>query len=643
MTENKEYKVQVNTAEVVKKATRMFNGSLSDMLRELLQNARRAGASNALVWVYTKGDKPFLQVQHDGAPFTDATLSSLLNFGGSGWEGSVENEDPAGMGFFSVSCQKDIELSWRTEDGEYALSIPEGALSNVEHTFIPEKREPCLPAEYSVCTHVNLVQDYSGGITSALKTAAVAGLDVTFVYQDPKTLYTTCKPLNLHKYLERVADVVSEQAGFKTYYTGKRRVLETHLEECGCDAIFSTTRESSFYPKVRDSYGTIPVLAYGAHLNLDVLAVFKRNGCSTNVGGYYKSELAPIYIVATDKSELRLTLPARHSFIEDDAFKKLNSVAAQEYLKAWVYRNNGVVSTVTYANYKEYKKIWDGFPESTNFTPVEIDEEAIYLPVDYTESGYSEGSQLVAALETTEKSFKYLGEDFLEMKGFKEYEEFSKKANYIPVDTRNVRLVGTGEFEEPDGEARKVSTLALELYGVEGLDSEPLLRLPLSAVVLPRCYYSRAKDPTVENWDGDVFGFLGLSMEDFRYGARILDEFFIVHTADCTYEAVEDVLESFLQHGLDYETDEAIDTSEAEVAIREYLYAIALRSLGSTEKYRRNMVLVVSRVLSSGACGIIPRKGVDSPVIIVRYSDGEEYELSPKDFYKVAPPRKDSK
>ena len=45
--------------ETINKVTRLFNGSVSDILHELLQNARRAGASTVAVSTIGRaGDRP---------------------------------------------------------------------------------------------------------------------------------------------------------------------------------------------------------------------------------------------------------------------------------------------------------------------------------------------------------------------------------------------------------------------------------------------------------------------------------------------------------------------------------------------------------------------------------------------------------
>lgn len=84
--------------EALSKTTRFFNATLHDILNELLQNARRAGATHVIVTEH--GIR--ITVEDDGAGIADP--SKLLEFGASGWDAKTAMlEDAAGMGFFALS------------------------------------------------------------------------------------------------------------------------------------------------------------------------------------------------------------------------------------------------------------------------------------------------------------------------------------------------------------------------------------------------------------------------------------------------------------------------------------------------------------------------------------------------------------
>ncbi len=80
------------------KASRLFTGTLQGRIIEILQNARRAGATTVEI---TNADG-FVIVKDNGNGIED--FAKLLDLGGSGWEDSLElSEDPAGVGVFCLA------------------------------------------------------------------------------------------------------------------------------------------------------------------------------------------------------------------------------------------------------------------------------------------------------------------------------------------------------------------------------------------------------------------------------------------------------------------------------------------------------------------------------------------------------------
>lgn len=109
-------KAKVNQ-KLLAKADRLFTGSLSGRIIEVLQNARRAGATKVTI---TNKDG-WVTVRDNGQGITDFT--KLLDLGGSGWDESCEkSEDPAGVGIFclaprEVSIQSKGKAVTITEEG----------------------------------------------------------------------------------------------------------------------------------------------------------------------------------------------------------------------------------------------------------------------------------------------------------------------------------------------------------------------------------------------------------------------------------------------------------------------------------------------------------------------------------------------
>jgi hypothetical protein len=88
---------QVNP-KLLSKADRLFTGTLDGRMIEILQNARRAGATTVNI-TNTDGQ---VTVQDNGRGITD--FSALLDLGRSEWDESMEcSEDPAGVGIFCLA------------------------------------------------------------------------------------------------------------------------------------------------------------------------------------------------------------------------------------------------------------------------------------------------------------------------------------------------------------------------------------------------------------------------------------------------------------------------------------------------------------------------------------------------------------
>ena len=87
---------------VLDKADLLFTNDDRGIWAELLQNARRAGATLVTVTIRElEKYRCLIEFQDNGSGIED--FQKLLTLGGSGWEASTqEKEDPAGMGFFSL-------------------------------------------------------------------------------------------------------------------------------------------------------------------------------------------------------------------------------------------------------------------------------------------------------------------------------------------------------------------------------------------------------------------------------------------------------------------------------------------------------------------------------------------------------------
>ena len=140
---------QVDPAAVTR-VTRLFNNTLGDILSELIQNARRAGASAVDLKVIDADGTAFLAIADDGAGIEDPSV--ILALGRSGWGDEIaRREDPAGMGVFSLagrdvevrSCPRSTGEGWsiRIASGDWESGAPI-AVAPCTHPFGTEIRVP---------------------------------------------------------------------------------------------------------------------------------------------------------------------------------------------------------------------------------------------------------------------------------------------------------------------------------------------------------------------------------------------------------------------------------------------------------------------------------------------------------------------
>lgn len=108
--------------EAIDKVTRIYNGTLSDILGELFQNARRAGATRLVIDSYATEGERVIRITDDGVGIADP--QTLLSLGQSDWSlDTKHSEDPAGMGFFALAGRR-ARVASKTRTTGFALDIP---------------------------------------------------------------------------------------------------------------------------------------------------------------------------------------------------------------------------------------------------------------------------------------------------------------------------------------------------------------------------------------------------------------------------------------------------------------------------------------------------------------------------------------
>ncbi len=148
-------------AEAIEKVGRLFNAAIDDILGELLQNARRAGATKVVIdQIADRRLGKAVRIADNGAGLEDPR--SLFSLGQSGWsEALSRSEDAAGMGFFAlanrgaaiIAQQKGTADSWLIEasadafHGKECVNVSPGPLDHTGVTVIfPETGREDLAA-----------------------------------------------------------------------------------------------------------------------------------------------------------------------------------------------------------------------------------------------------------------------------------------------------------------------------------------------------------------------------------------------------------------------------------------------------------------------------------------------------------------
>lgn len=85
--------------DAIRRVSRFFSGSLASMLAEVLQNARRSGATR--IDIGHDAATGEITVRDNGRGIAEP--ADLLRFGRSSWNGEVASEDPAGMGAYALA------------------------------------------------------------------------------------------------------------------------------------------------------------------------------------------------------------------------------------------------------------------------------------------------------------------------------------------------------------------------------------------------------------------------------------------------------------------------------------------------------------------------------------------------------------
>lgn len=283
------------------KADRLFTGTLNGRIIEILQNARRAGATEVTI----TNENGLVTICDNGKGITD--FAKLLDLGDSDWDQAMEQaEDPAGVGVF---CLAPREVTICSKGRTLVITKDGWTGTPLELTQVDES-----------CNGTTLTfADEPWELAKVQKHAVFSGMKVVV---DGKT----CPQMS---------------------FTSSRASPHPEL---GCRIeVRDRNRLNEWYNKWRDSYyrDTVLVNFHGQIIN------FAYSPVSEN--------LVFLVDMTGQPTGIRMMLPARTRLIENKAFEALK--AAME-VEAYRYIQKRGSHKLPFAEYKRAKELGITLPES---------------------------------------------------------------------------------------------------------------------------------------------------------------------------------------------------------------------------------------------------------------------------------------
>jgi hypothetical protein len=284
------------------KADRLFTGTIEGRIIELLQNARRAGATE--VRITNKGK--LVIVEDNGSGIKD--FQKLLDLGGSGWDQRIESgEDPAGVGLFSLAPRQVTILS----EGSQVVITKNGWTGS--------------PVQ------VSSSQNY------------VKGTRLEFTDEKPWAFETVEK----YAVFTDIRVIVDGKFCHAMPFCGKDAAF---YEDIGCR--IEVVADISKYHKLwNDSYHAHPVLInfHGQVVELEYWPGNQRHEVH-------------ILVDLAQQTQIRLMLPARTRLVENNDLRKLKEAIEIEYYR---YFQRQKEHSLFYSEYLRAQTLGISLPEAT--------------------------------------------------------------------------------------------------------------------------------------------------------------------------------------------------------------------------------------------------------------------------------------
>jgi len=286
---------------LLQKAARLFTGTLDGRIIEILQNARRAGATEVRI----SNKDELITVQDNGTGIED--FQKLLDLGGSGWDEKLEaGEDPAGVGLFSLAPR---EVTIISKFRKVLIS---------EEGWTGEPVEVTESEDFIRGTKLEFSDEKPWNMEAVEKHAIFAGIKVIV---DGKYCHA-----------------MSFCSGEAMHYDNPGCKIEVAKEISNYHRDWTTT----WY------HGRVLVNFHGQVVQLDYWPSKKRSGLT-------------ILVDIADQTDIRLMLPARTRLVENQAFEQIKDAIELEYYK---YFQKQKTHTLSYEEYLCAKELGIELPEA---------------------------------------------------------------------------------------------------------------------------------------------------------------------------------------------------------------------------------------------------------------------------------------
>jgi hypothetical protein len=296
---------------ILAKADRLFRNDDPGVWVEILQNARRAGASRVDVSIVENESGTCSITIHDnGAGITD--FQSLVSLGASGWDSETQTrEDPAGMGFFAL-CRSEV----RVQSGKQSVVLSPDVFLGRDATEVQES------AEHVQGTRICFTRESS-------KAALISSLEEVSEFC-PLSVFLDGEQLVQHDFLEGALHrelIDGIEVGFATSFAHRWTVYHDH--------------NLNFY---------------GARIEYPIAAI---------AGFFPPGNLGPVSLYARfnvlETSRVKLQLPDRRAIIEDEFLRSFLKKARASAYRFFTTQDR---HALPFKNWREAKELGVTLPEA---------------------------------------------------------------------------------------------------------------------------------------------------------------------------------------------------------------------------------------------------------------------------------------